>query len=114
VSADNDIPYLDQRTMLSVMKMGGKKRLDSLIDMVKGAGPVRIQDLKEARTLAEAKKAAQALKGSANNLGLAKLEDVCDQILESKTWTPGSALLGQAEQAWDRGKKALLDYRNGI
>jgi|GEM_PF-2889336 len=109
-----DIPDLDQRTLQSVMKMGGKKKLDNLIDILDGSGSIRIQDLKGAKTLADAKEAAKSLKNSAGNLGLAQLEDICDQILDCKAWSPGSGLLKQAEAAFERGRKALRAYRGGI
>lgn len=114
MDSNQDIPDLDQRTVQNVMKLGGKKKLDALISSFSDAGPVRMQDLKEAPVLAQARTAAQALKISAGNLGLARLEDTCDQILSCKTWAPGSALLKQAEQAFERGRKALLAYRSGI
>jgi hypothetical protein len=54
------------------------------------------------------------LKVSAGSLGLARLEDLCDQIVGCKTWSPASDLIQEVEQAYRRGLKALLSHRNEL
>jgi hypothetical protein len=114
VEPEIEIPYLDLRTVQSVMKLGGKKKLDTLISVLNESAPLRIQDLKDAQTLATAQSAARMLKVSAGSLGLARLEDLCDQIVGAKTWTPGADLLKEVELSYRRGVKALLSHRNEI
>jgi hypothetical protein len=109
-----EVPYLDVYTVQSVMKLGGKKKLDTLISILNDSAPLRIQDLKDAGTLSAAQSAAKMLKVSAGSLGLARLEDLCDQILNCKTWESGSSLVAQTEQAFKLGHKALLSHRNGL
>ena len=111
---ESEIPYLDLYTLQSVMKLGGKKKLDTLIAILNESGPLRLQDLKDAKTLPAALSAAKMLKASAGSLGLARLEDLCDQIVACKTWSPASELIQEVEQAYRKGVKALSTYRNEI
>jgi hypothetical protein len=111
---DAEIPTLDPRAFASVMKLGGKKKLDALMALLSESAPARLKELAEATTLGEAKASAQALKTSAGNLGLARLEDLCDQILTAKTWTPGSGLVASMEAAFKKGHQALLAERSKI
>ena len=111
MASEMEIPDFDPRIVQSVMKLGGKKRLDALMAVLSESGPLRLQDLKEARTKPEARAAAQALKGSAGGLGLAALEDLCDQMLNLDPWPQDSDLPQRAEQAFARGNKALSLYR---
>lgn len=106
-----NIPDLDPRALQGVMKMGGKKRLDTLIQMIQEHGPKRVQELAVASSLAEAQAAAAALKTSASHLGLSALEDLCDQVLEAKQWAPGSPLASQASDALKRALTALAKER---
>jgi len=93
------------------MKMGGKKKLDTLIEMLKEHGPKRIQELAAAGSLAEAKAAAAPLKSSASHLGLSALEDYCDQVLEATSWNPGNPLAASASVALRNGLAALAKER---
>jgi len=108
------IPDLDPRAVHGLMKMGGKKKLDTLIQMLKDNGPARLKELAAATDLKEAQDAAHALKNSASSLGLSALEDVCDQILESKAWSPGHPLAKEAAAALDRGSRALVAERGRL
>lgn len=105
------IPDLDPHAIHGIMKMGGKKKLDSLIQMLKDHGPARIQELLEASTLSEAQSAARVLKGSASHLGLGNLEDLCDQVLEAVQWTQRSPLAQQIQASYPRALSALLAER---
>lgn len=105
---------LDPHAVHSIMKIGGKKKLDTLIQMLKDHGPTRLAELAQADDAAEAHAAAQALKSSAINLGLSALEDLCDQILAAKDWAPNSALASQAQAAFQRGLAALTAERNRL
>jgi hypothetical protein len=66
-----------------------------------------VKELAEAGSLAEAKAAAAPLKTSASHLGLAALEDLCDQVLEAQHWAPGNPLPAQASAALKAGLAAL-------
>ncbi|HTB21311.1 MAG TPA: hypothetical protein VK914_01245 [bacterium] len=109
-----EIPYLDLHTVQSVMKLGGKKKLDALIGSLNDLAELRMQDLKDAQTLSQAQSAAKGLKISASSLGLARLEDLCDQILSGQSWQAGSNLVAQTELALTKGRQALSAYRAGI
>jgi hypothetical protein len=106
-----NIADLDPHALQSVMKIGGKKKLDTLIQMLKEHGPQRLAELAQAGSLAEAQSAAKVLKNSAINLGLSSLENCCDEILDAAQWSSGSALAAQAKAAYQRGLAALLAER---
>ena len=108
------IPDLDPRAVHGLMKMGGKKKLDALIAMLRENGPARVSELAAAVELREAQSAAQARKHSASSLGLSALEDVCDQILEAKAWTAGHPLAREAAAALERGLRALAAERTRL
>jgi HPt (histidine-containing phosphotransfer) domain-containing protein len=104
-----EFPDLDPKAVQSLMKMGGKKKLDTLIELLKQHGPARVAELKAAKTREEAHAAARALKQSASHLGLAALEDLCDQTLEAREgW---NALAEQIAAALQRGLAALSAER---
>lgn len=103
-----EFPDLDPKAFQGLMKMGGKKKLDTLVQMLKEHGPARIAELKGSEGVA----AAKALKTSASHLGLAALEDICDQIIEAGAVS--SALSGQADAALKRGLAALQAERSKI
>lgn len=105
-----EIPPFDPRAVDNVMKLGGKKKLDALIEILNGSAPHRLEDLKKAASPAQARTAAQSLKVTAGNLGLARLEDLCDQVLEANR-APDAALARQLEQALGLGRKALAEHR---
>jgi hypothetical protein len=109
-----DLPDFDRRALDSLMKSGGKKKLDALLEMLKVNGPQRVQEMLDADNLAEAQAAAKALKNSAANLGLAALEDSCDQILALKAWTPKHPLSLDAKKQLTAGQAALLKARQAL
>lgn len=108
------IPDLDPRAIQGMMKMGGKKKLDALIQLLKDNAPARLKELQAAATVAEAHAAAQVLKSSASHLGLGSLEDCCDQVLERTDWSPASPLAAEAAACYQRGLKALLSLRETL
>ena len=109
-----DIPDLDPRSFQSLLKLGGKKKLDALMELLQGSGPERVQELLGAKSLDEAKAAAKVLKSSAANLGLAALEDTCDQILAAKSWAPRHPLALEAQSRLAKGQAALKQARASI
>jgi len=114
MDSGSEIPFLDLHTVQSVMKLGGKKKLDALIGSLNDLAELRMQDLKDAATISQAQSAAKGLKISAGSLGLARLEDLCDQILGGNSWQAGSGIVAQTELALKKGRQALLLYRAGI
>jgi HPt (histidine-containing phosphotransfer) domain-containing protein len=109
-----DLPDLDIRAFQSLMKSGGKKKLDTLLEMLKVNGPQRLHEMLDSDSLAEAQAAARALKSSAANLGLSALEDSCDQILALKDWKPKHPLAVEAQAQLTKGQAALLKARQSI
>jgi HPt (histidine-containing phosphotransfer) domain-containing protein len=109
-----DIADLDPHALQSVMKIGGKKKLDTLIQMLKEHGPQRLNELDQSNSLGEAQSAAKVLKNSAINLGLSSLENCCDEILAASQWNAGSPLAAQAKAAYQRGLAALMAERGKI
>ena len=109
-----DLPDLDPRSFQSLLKLGGKKKLDTLMEMLQANGPQRIQELLSAPSLEEAFAATRPLKTSAANLGLAALEDSCDQILALRAWTPKHPLALEAQSRLAKGQTALKQARSLI
>jgi HPt (histidine-containing phosphotransfer) domain-containing protein len=109
-----DIPDFDPRAFNSIMKMGGKKKLDALTALFAESAPARLRELVAAQDLGEARAAAQALKNGAGNLGLGRLEDLCDQVLNAKSWPAAPGLVAAMEQAYRRGQTALQAERARI
>ena len=105
---------LDPHAYQSLLKQGGKKKLDTLMDMLKANGPERVQELLATSNLDEAKSIARALKSSAANLGLASLEDTCDQILTQKAWAAAHPLAQEAKSRLAKGQAALMKARQSI
>lgn len=108
------IHNLDSRAIQSLMKMGGKKKLDTLIELFKEQGPARVQELLSASSLSEAQAAARVLKTSASHLGLSVLEDLCDQVLKAHQWSGGSPLAQQIQASYPLALSALLAERNRL
>ena len=101
------IPDLDLRTLQSLLKLGGKKQLDAEILLLKQDGAMRLKEWAAAEDLREAQAAARALKRSAAKLGLAALEDCCDQVLEAETWPSQPGLVDRARKAMKDGLQAV-------
>jgi HPt (histidine-containing phosphotransfer) domain-containing protein len=101
MSNDNLGMEFEPRIIQSVMKSGGKKKLDALLGMFKTEAPQRVSEILTAADAVEAKAAARVLKSSAGNLGLLGLEDLCDQVLA-----------GQDHKALDADIKAALGKAN--
>ncbi len=113
MASQADVPEFDPRSVDRVMKLGGKKKLDELIGILDASAPVRLEDLKKASGAGSVRAAAQSLKVTAGGLGLAKLEDLCDRVLETGA-SPDAGFLRQLEQAWTAGRKALGRHRAGL
>ena len=109
-----DLHDLDPHAVQSLLKQGGKKKLDTLLDMLKANGPQRVQELLATDSLAEAQAAARALKNSAAILGLNNLEDTCDRILQQKAWNPRHALALEAQSRLASGQAALGKARQAL
>jgi hypothetical protein len=109
-----ELPDLEPHAYQSLLKLGGKKKLDTLLDLLKANGHERVKELQHTADLSEAKAAARPLKSSAANLGLAALEDVCDQILAAKTWSLKHPLSLEAEAKLRKGLALLIQARAGL
>ncbi|HTB33756.1 MAG TPA: hypothetical protein VK842_02755 [bacterium] len=106
------IPDLDPKALQRLMKMGGKKQVDSETQLIKADGAMRLKEWAAAGDLREAQSAARALKASAAKLGLAALEDLCDQVLEAQAWPIDASLVETAKGALQRGLRALDNERS--
>jgi hypothetical protein len=109
-----ELPDLEPHAYQSLLKLGGKKKLDTLLDLLKANGHQRVTEMQGTADLAEAKAAARALKSSAANLGLASLEDVCDQVLAAKAWSLKHPLSVEAEAKLRKGLSLLVQARAGL
>lgn len=111
MSNDNLGMEFEPRILQSVMKSGGKKKLDALLVLFKSEAPQRVAEIASATDGIEAKAAARVLKSSAGNLGLLGLEDLCDQVLagqDFKALAPEiKAALSKANSYLDSQRKAL-------
>jgi hypothetical protein len=108
-----NIPDLDPKALQRLMKVGGKKQLDTETQLIKDDGSMRLKEWAAAGDLREAQAAARALKASAAKLGLAALEDLCDQVLEAEAWPLDPAMVESARGALQRGLK-LLDQQRSL
>jgi hypothetical protein len=106
-----NIPDLDAKALQRLMKVGGKKQLDAEIQLIKDDGSMRLKEWAAAGDLREAQSAARAIKASAAKLGLAALEDLCDQVLEAQAWPLDPSLPESAKGALQRGLRALEKER---
>lgn len=101
----------DPRALNSLIHSGGKKKLDTLLDMFKKEGPARVAEIEKAPDIQDAKKSAVALKASAAHLGLLSLEDLCDQILAGKDL---ASLKGQFKPALSKALGYLEQTRKTL
>jgi hypothetical protein len=76
-----DFGDFEPRALQSLIKQGGKKKLDALLDMFKLESPKRVEEIEKANSAKDGAASARVLKSSAANLGLHALEDSCDQII---------------------------------
>ena len=100
----------EERIFVSVMRQGGKKKLDTLLGLFKSEAPKRVAEIEAAGDSAELKGAATVLKSSAANLGLLGLEDLCDQVIASGS----AALKPQFKPALDRALVWLEGRRKAL
>lgn len=68
-----------------IVKQGGKKKLDVLLELFRKEAPIRLEEIAQAQDTTEAKASARVLKSSCANLGLMGLESLCEQILEGRS-----------------------------
>jgi hypothetical protein len=97
-----DLEY-DKRAIESLMKRGGKKMLDSVMNRLREYGPGLIRDLETSPDAAVVAEAARTLKSCSADLGLLGLEDVCDRILEKAagdSWTADAGLAAELKHKW--------------
>jgi hypothetical protein len=106
------IPDFDPKALQRLMKVGGKKQLDTEMQLIKDDGSMRLKEWAAASELREAQSAARALKASAAKLGLAALEDLCDQVLEAQSWPLDPSLVETAKGALQRGLRLLDSQRS--
>ena len=101
----------EPRIFHSVVKQGGKKKLDSLLALFKAEAPQRIAEIAAAPDALEAKAAARVLKSSAANLGLLGLEELCDSIIAGQDY---KAVLPRLKSAHARAVAFLDQSRKAI
>ncbi len=101
----------DPRALEGLIHSGGKKKLDTLLEMFRKEGPDRVSEIEKSPDIKDAKKSAVALKASAANLGLLALEDLCDQILAGKDL---GSLKGQFRPALSKSLGYLEKTRKTI
>ena len=111
MSSDNLGMEFEPRIIQSVMKSGGKKKLDVLLNLFKAEAPQRAEEIATAADEIEAKAAARVLKSSAGNLGLLGLEDLCDQILAGGNF---KALAPQVKAALNGSLRYLESQRKAL
>ena len=102
---------LDPKVLKAVLKQGGKKQVDSLLELFKKNAPMRVKELEAAPDLDEAQAAAKALGRSAKNLGLTALTAACDDIVALNKWSTGAPLAMVPGALLAKGIAALTKLR---
>lgn len=74
----------EPRMLQSIIKQGGKKKLDTLLTLFRKEAPLRIAEIEATKDAVDAKATARVLKASCATLGLLGLEDLCDQIISGR------------------------------
>ena len=74
----------EPRMLSSIIKQGGKKKLDTLMALFRKEAPKRIAEIEGTKDTVDAKATARVLKASCATLGLLGLEDLCDQIISGR------------------------------
>jgi hypothetical protein len=74
----------EPRMLQSIIKQGGKKKLDVLLELFRKEAPKRLAEIEATKDGVDAKAAARVLKASCATLGLLRLEELCDEILEGR------------------------------
>jgi hypothetical protein len=99
----------------SIIKQGGKKKLDTLLAMFRSEAPKRVEEIEHAPTAHEAVVSAKVLKSSAANLGLMGLEDACDQIIAAgESFHVNSPLAAKPRLMLKRGLDYLEKSRHAL
>ena len=74
----------EPRMLQSIIKQGGKKKLDTLLALFRKEAPRRLEEIEATTDAVDAKATARVLKASCATLGLLGLEELCDQIIEGR------------------------------
>ena len=81
MSTDSLGMEFEPRMLQSVIKQGGKKKLDTLLELFRKEAPKRVAEIEATKDGVDAKATARVLKASCATLGLLGLEELCDQII---------------------------------
>jgi HPt (histidine-containing phosphotransfer) domain-containing protein len=106
--SDSPLKDFEPKSLQSIIKLGGKKKLDTLLELFRKEAPQRVNEI-EGPDAEESKAAAKVLKISCANLGLHALEETCEQVLAGE---PGSA--GRARPALQKALAWLEAQRKAI
>lgn len=74
----------EPRMLSSIIKQGGKKKLDTLLTLFRKEAPKRLAEIQATSDGVDAKATARVLKASCATLGLLGLEELCDQIIAGR------------------------------
>jgi HPt (histidine-containing phosphotransfer) domain-containing protein len=94
-----------------IVKQGGKKKLDVLLELFRKEAPIRLEEMAQAQDAQDAKASARVLKSSCANLGLMGLESLCEQIMEGRSH---KELLPQLQASLKKSLKWLEEERRFI
>jgi hypothetical protein len=99
----------EPRMLHSIIKQGGKKKLDTLLALFRKEAPLRLAEMEATQDAVEAKATARVLKASCATLGLLGLEELCDQVIGNR---PHTLVLGDMKTALNRAFLFLSQARN--
>lgn len=101
----------EPRMLHSIIKQGGKKKLDTLLALFRKEAPQRLAEIEATKDTVEAKATARVLKASCATLGLLGLEESCDQIIAGRNHT---LVLPEMKNALNRANLFLTQARNSM
>jgi hypothetical protein len=101
----------EPRMLQSIIKQGGKKKLDTLLDLFRKEAPKRLAEIESTTDGVDAKASARVLKSSCANLGLLGLEDLCDQIISGRNHTQ---VLPEMKASLNKANLFLKQARNSM
>jgi hypothetical protein len=101
----------EPRILHSIVKQGGKKKLDALLTMFRREAPIRLAEIEATKDAVDAKATARVLKSSCANLGLLGLEDLCDQIISGRNH---AQVLPEMKSSLNKAFLYLSQARNSI
>jgi hypothetical protein len=101
----------EPRMLQSIIKQGGKKKLDVLLALFRKEAPKRLAELEATSDGVDAKATARVLKASCATLGLMGLEELCDQIISGRNH---QQILPEMKSSLNKAFLFLSQARNGM